>query len=603
MIDREEQDRCAMEAALREVLDALATGQPDAAWLDKTLRRHNRLAHDGTRRIAKKRLLPFYLETKAHDPQRWAGWAVDEATEQALIRLLRAKPRRTASGVATITVLTKPWPCSSRCLYCPNDVRMPKSYLTDEPACQRAERNRFDPYLQVMARLRALWAMGHPTDKVELIVLGGTWSDYPEQYQRWFIEQLFCALNDAGSKTEEELRDRIAQREAFYDELGISGDGAVLATAAAPFQRRVNEGELTYAQAIAKLYDTAGQRRAAEEQEATFEAVEKAHRQNEEGHHRVVGLVIETRPDLITVESLTLMRRLGCTKVQMGIQSLDETVLARNKRAIAVERIAEAFCLLRRFGFKIHVHFMVNLLGATAEGDVADYGRLVSEEPFLPDEVKLYPCCLVESAALRKAHDEGAWQPYDEEELVGVLVADTLATPAYMRISRMIRDISAGDIVAGNKKTNLRQIVEQRVEATGAPVREIRHREIATDGIGADELLFDCVVYRPLGSEERFLQWVTPQGRIAGFLRLSLPDEGLVAMIREVHVYGMAARLHEEGEGVQHRGLGRALVERACDQARQAGYHAIDVISAVGTRGYYRKLGFENNGLYQRRQL
>ncbi len=601
----------AMEAALLEVLAALKEGAAqggggavyDGAWLDKVLRRYNRLSHDGTRRIAKKRLLPFYLETKAHDPERWASWEVDEPTEQALVRLLRAKPRRTASGVATITVLTKPWPCSSQCLYCPNDVRMPKSYLTDEPACQRAERNRFDPYLQVMARLRALRAMGHPTDKVELIVLGGTWSDYPRSYQLWFIEQLFCALNDAGSCTEEEVRERIAAREALYDERGISGDPTVLAHAARPLQQQVNGGALTYAQAIARLYDTEGVQRATADQTATIEEVEEAHHCNEEAHHRVVGLVIETRPDLITEESLTLMRRLGCTKVQMGVQSLDQRILELNHRSITVERIAEAFRLLRRLGFKIHVHFMVNLLGATPEADVRDYARLVSETPFLPDEVKLYPCCLVESALLRRCYEQGEWKPYSEEELVGVLVADMLATPAYTRISRMIRDISAGDILAGNKKTNLRQIVEQRVEDAGEPVCEIRHREIATEGARPEELAYDCVTYRPVGSEERFLQWVTPDGRIAGFLRLSLPDRGRVAMIREVHVYGTAARLHEEGEGAQHRGLGRALVERACEQARAAGYAAIDVISAVGTRAYYRKLGFHDNGLYQRKDL
>ena len=167
-----------MEEALLEIIAALEAGEDvDAAWLDKLVRRHNRAAHDGTRQVAKRRLLPFYLHVKAEDPERWAAWKVSEATDAALVRLLQAKPRRTASGVATITVLTKPWPCSGACVFCPNDIRMPKSYLHNEPACERAEQNWFDPYLQVTSRLTALSQMGHAIDKIELIVLGGTWSD------------------------------------------------------------------------------------------------------------------------------------------------------------------------------------------------------------------------------------------------------------------------------------------------------------------------------------------------------------------------------------------------------------------------------------------
>ena len=156
-----------MEDALIELIEAIRAGtRIDDAWLSRLLRRHNSAAHDATRRVAKRRLLPFYLGVKARDPERWATWHVDGTTEAALLRILRMKPRRTASGVATVTVITKPWPCSSDCLYCPNDVRMPKSYLSDEPACQRAERNYFDPYLQVRSRLVALSEMGQDRKSV-----------------------------------------------------------------------------------------------------------------------------------------------------------------------------------------------------------------------------------------------------------------------------------------------------------------------------------------------------------------------------------------------------------------------------------------------------
>ena len=593
-----------MESAILEIIAAIKAGEQrlDAAWLDRLLRRHNRTTHDATRRVAKRRLLPYYLSTKANDPDRWESWQVDPATEQALLRILKVKPRRTASGVATITVITRPWPCSSDCLYCPNDVRMPKSYLSDEPACQRAERNFFDPYLQVRSRLVALSEMGHVTDKVELIVLGGTWSDYPRAYQLWFVSELFRAVNDFGES-------RVAgehpeERDRRYRACGLTYNKDELLRRTGDVQRQVDEGLLSYNEAIRQIGGSDAWRAVEAWQQATTDDLLREHARNEEAAHRVVGLTIETRPDLISPETAREMRELGCTKVQMGIQSLDQHILEANQRRVSVAQIADAFCALRLAGFKIQVHFMANLLGATPEADKADYLRLVSDERFLPDEVKLYPCCLVQSSRLGACYADGSWQPYSEDELMDLLVADTLATPAYTRISRMIRDISSTDIVAGNKRTNLRQMVEARIARLGAPVHEIRMREVATTDVDPAALRLDCVAYRTTVSDERFLQWMTDDGHIAAFLRLSLPREGTQAMIREVHVYGRVASLgSSERGGAQHAGLGRQLVEEACAQAREAGFSAINVISSVGTRGYYRNLGFGTAGLYQQRSL
>ena len=620
-----------MEDALLEIIAALRAGEAvDAAWLDRLVRRHNRAAHDGTRQVAKRRLLPFYLRVQAEEPERWAAWKVDAATDAALVRLLQAKPRRTASGVATITVLTKPWPCSSDCVYCPNDIRMPKSYLADEPACQRAERCWFDPFLQVEARLRTLTAMGHVTDKVELIVLGGTWSDYPADYQHWFIGELFRALN----LSDDERAAEAAARRAFYEERGLPRERDEPARARAAVQTRIDAGELTYNEAWHEVYGTPRhpERSAAgAESKGPFPAsaifphspadLVDLHAANEQAPKRVVGLVVETRPDLITPQSCLALRALGCTKVQIGVQSLRDDVLAANGRTLTAARVAEAMGLLRLFGFKSHVHFMVNLLGTTPADDIADYRRLVTEAAFLPDEVKLYPCCLVASSQLTDHFRDGTWRPYTEDELVAVLAADVMATPPYARISRMIRDISATDILVGNKKTNLRQLVEAHLTAENAPVREIRQREISVEGAAVEALRLETIAYATTVSEERFLQWVTSDGRIAGFLRLSLPKPEAVralrgalgpeadfpalgeAMIREVHVYGKVAALHRTGEGTQHLGLGRQLVEEACAQAAAAGYEAMNVISAVGTRAYYRNLGFADAGLYQKRML
>jgi elongator complex protein 3 len=282
------------------------------------------------------------------------------------------------------------------------------------------------------------------------------------------------------------------------------------------------------------------------------------------------------------------------------------------------------------FGFKIHVHFMMNLYGATPEGDKRDYLRLVTEAAYLPDEVKLYPCSLVRGTRLCGHYEDGSWQPYGEDVLLDVLTADVLNTPAFVRISRMIRDISAHDIVAGNKKANLRQLVERRIAAGGGRIAEIRHREIRTDEADIEGLTLEMLSYETTATSEHFLQWVTPTGRIAGFLRLSLPREDYVsqhqallpiapreAMIREVHIYGRVARLNStsgevsdasgnEGapdEGAQHLGLGKRLIEAACDIAHTHGYERLNVISSVGTREYYRALGFRDTPLYQQLDL
>lgn len=638
-----------MEEILLQIAALLREGrQVDDAVVTKLVHAASRGAAQPP---AKRQLLPFYLRTKQEDPARWASWQITPDLERELLRVIRIKPRRTASGVATITVITKPWPCSGDCVFCPSDLRMPKSYLHDEPACARAEQNRFDPYLQVSSRLTALSQMGHATDKIELIVLGGTWTDYPESYQLWFMSELFRALNDgavadeaanpmlrcsavgrgAAAATIDAVPDGclprgVAARRARYRECFQSKDAEELAQRRAGLQAAIDDGRGgcrgSYNAAVKELYGAGSAWGwAMSWQSASWEELERQQRVNERARHRVVGLVIETRPDAVTARSLHAIRRLGCTKVQMGVQSIDQRVLDVNDRRVDVARMEEAFALCRLFGFKIHAHFMVNLLGSTPHADKADYLRFVGPGPFQPDEVKLYPCALIEGTRLVDRHKSGEWEPYAEEELLDVLAADIVATPPFCRVSRMIRDFSSNDIVAGNKKPNLRQMVERRLAASAQEsVREIRYREIGSDALDPDELELDVVAYETPTSEERFLQWVTPEGKIAGFLRLSLPDQRFVAecakrygddapvglreaMIREVHVYGVAARVGQEGVAAQHRGLGRSLVARACELAREAGFERINVISAVGTREYYRSLGFTDHGLYQQKAL
>ena len=580
--------------AIAEIVHAMKSGEPvDGVWLEKFVRAKNRDAHDATRVVAKRRLMPEYLRIKRDDPSLFENLGVDETLDKQIVALLQAKPRRTASGVATITVLTKPWPCSGDCVFCPNDILMPKSYIHNEPACQRAARWNFNPFMQVTSRLATLQDMGHNIDKIELIVLGGTFSDYKRDYQLWYIKELFRACN--------EFRAANLEMKALDQEVP-------------DIQKKLDNGELTYNEAWQEVYSE--QEKLHEQvQVATLDEVEEQHRINETANSRVVGLVVETRPDEADFGNLVFLRKLGCTKIQVGIQTLDEEILARNCREISIEQIAETMENLRIVGFKSHVHMMANLMGSTPEIDKRVYEKLMSDPRFMPDEVKIYPCCLVKSAHLTKNFKDGSWQPYTEDELLDVVVSNIAVTPVHTRISRMIRDISTTDIIAGNKKPNLRQLVENelRMQSKSSNIQEMRFREIGTSSVKEDELKLQDVTYATSNTTEHFLQWVTNDNRLAGFLRLSLPNKNLqpkiynlkpnTAMIREVHVYGKVAEIHKQGDGAQHLGLGHKLIAKACEIASNAGYEKINVISAVGTRVYYRSLGFFDDGLYQAKFL
>jgi len=617
-----------MDELILDILQQLrnsSQGALDTHQLEMLINSHNSgidsSAHSTEREklIPKRAILPYFLQVKQKNEELWQSWNVTPELEERFIRSVRMKPRRTASGVATITVITRPHTCSSNCIYCPCDLRMPKSYLANEPACQRAELTFFDPYVQVAARLQALHQMGHSTDKVELIVLGGTWSDYPESYQYWFIKELFRALNEWPSSP-----NHIQERLNWYTSFGLQNSDEALSSFVAEQQAAVFADNTTYNQAFHKLYDTSQPHQNAWSQmQSTYDQLVEQQHSNETATARVVGLVIETRPDTITPDNLHMFRQLGCTKIQIGIQSTRQEILDANKRQMSAAQIKRAFSLIRLYGFKIHSHLMVNLLGATPEADKQDFKTFVTDPGFLPDEIKLYPCALVSGTQLVQKYREGAWQPYDKDELVDVLVQDVLATPPYVRISRMIRDISATDILVGNKHTNLRQMVEQELatEDVASHVQEIRFREINQQQVRAAELTLQDFVYTTAVSDEHFLQWVTADNKIAGFCRLSLPhwdkltagvcdvaaNELLVqpgqAMIRELHVYGQALSLGSEGMSAQHQGLGQKLLAKASSIAAEAGYTSLNVISSIGTRAYYRAQGFTNAGLYQQKAL
>ncbi len=495
---------------------------------DRYQRIMRRYPHEGLPWLSKSQVLRAYETLCDQDYLEY---------EPEVVTALQKKPTRSQAGVTVVTVLTKPYPCPGKCIFCPTDVRMPKSYLHDEPGAMRAERHAFDPYDQTASRIAALETIGHPADKIELLILGGTWSSYRRDYQEWFVKRCFDAMNGVESET------------------------------------------LPEAQAL-----------------------------NARAARRNVGLVVETRPDHVTPAELRWFRYLGVTKVQIGVQSLDDRILALNKRGETVEDVRNAMRLLRLSGFKIHAHWMPNLLGATPESDLQDFGRLWSDPALRPDELKIYPCMLLENAELYGYWQRGEYAPYDEETLVDLLVAVKAQVPRFVRINRVVRDIPTTNVVAGFKKANLRQVAQQRMREKGLQCQCIRCREIRRESVTAGELALRVESYETDTTREYFLSFERADGRIAGFLRLSLPDPAQPhpfpelarhAMIREVHVYGPAVPIGEESQGeAQHVGLGAQLIARAKEMSRAAGCERIAVISAIGTRRYYARHGFAVDGLY-----
>ncbi len=525
----------------RLVLEEIRRGRD----VTKTLRSH---PLEGGGYLNKSMLVSIYYEMVA----------TGELHEDAhLLERICMKPMRTLSGVTTVTVLTKPYPCPGKCIFCPTDVRMPKSYLPDEPGAMRGLEHEFDPYAQVRSRIEQLQSLGHPTDKIELLILGGTWSSYRRDYQEWFIKRCFDAMNETPIPLP-------------------LGEGV----------RRTGEGEN-----VNLIND---------------------HSINETTHHRNVGLVIETRPDEITPDELRWLRHLGVTKVQMGAQSLDDHILEINKRGHDAECTRQATALLRAAGFKIVLHWMPNLLGATPESDREDFAWLWND--FCPDEIKIYPNQLLANAELYEYWQRGEFQPYTTQELIDLIADVKPSIPRYCRVNCVIRDIPSTNVVDGNCRTSLRQDVHKEMKRRGTHCECVRCREVRGKSVETESLRLDDLVYKAGAAEEHFISYVTPDDKLAGFVRLSLPgpdslqtgitDLDDAALIREVHVYGQSLPVGAEKEGAaQHAGLGTRLLEKADAVAKASGFGRMAVISAVGTRGYYLGRGFKRGELYLTKSL
>ncbi|MBU4347293.1 tRNA uridine(34) 5-carboxymethylaminomethyl modification radical SAM/GNAT enzyme Elp3 [Patescibacteria group bacterium] len=509
-------------------------------------------------------------------------------TEHAplLRNILRKRAVRTMSGIAPVAVLTMPYPCPGKCAYCPTEKNVPQSYLSNEPAVMRAIRCGYDPYLQTQMRLSALEANGHKPEKIELIVIGGTWSVLPDNYKYWFIAQCFKAANDFRS-----VILRAQPEESQVNQYKIPN---MVNTKSAPTNQR-SFAALRMTTLIKEL--TGEQKR------------------NEKAKYKIIGLTLETRPDYINKEELLQMRELGCTRVELGVQAIDDKILKLNKRGHGVDEIARATELLKNYGFKVTYHIMPGLPGATPAKDLKMFKRLFSDERFQPDQIKFYPTVVTRGSLLYKWWKAGKYKPYSDKILRKLIIDCKKYVPEYVRIIRLIRDIPRESIVAGNIITNLRQVIKD----AGAECKCIRCREAREHKFKVKSLKLKVIKYKASGGQEYFISFESKNGKILyGFCRLrtqnmpaplrgARPGEhktwnklnffNNTALIRELHVYGELVPVGENKK-IQHSGLGKKLMAEAEKIARENGYKKIAVISGIGARNYYRKLGYRLSESY-----
>jgi elongator complex protein 3 len=475
-----------------------------------------------------------------------------------LVGFIQKRSVRTMSGVAPVTVLTKPYPCPGRCVYCPTDARMPKSYLPSQPAAQRAYRQRFNPYTQVFVRLRALQMTGHEISKVELRIIGGTWSSYPKTYQKWFVKRCMQAMNEFLEQMED-------KRTLDMVNLIKKKDGL----------------NTVHIKSLA-----AGNLR--------FSEVEK---ENETAKIRCIGVNIETRPDFIDKKEVKRLRSLGVTKVEMGVQTVYEDVNELTGRGHNLDDVKNATRLLKDAGFKISYHIMPNLPGSTVARDKKIMHELFTNSDYQPDYLKIYPCVVMPKTKLSKWYREGKFKPYSDKVLEDVLLKEMKDIPYWCRVDRIARDIPANEIEGGFLVSNIRQILEKRLIDEGFKVKDIRSREIQGGEIDPSKVKLIRREYEASGGQEIFLSYEdSRKDKLVALLRLRLCDR---AFVREVHVYGKQTAVGEHGKGrSQHQGWGAKLLKEAEKIASKAGFNEIAVISGIGTREYYKKWGYELKGTY-----
>ena len=486
--------------------------------------------------------------------------------------LITKKKQKSDSGVLVITVLTSAHPeyidddgntkiakfsCKHDCAYCPNEkahegnnwVDQPRSYLFEEPAVLRANANDFDGIKQMNARLSTLREMGHALDKLEIIVLGGTWSEYPSQYQERFITELYYAAN---------VFNNIYKRDMLTLE---------------------EEIELN---------------------------------QNESIIH-IIGLTLETRPDTITLEEIKKFRRYNCTRIQLGVQHTHNDVLKKINRGHNIECVYNAIKLLKENCYKVDIHLMPNLPGSSYEKDVEMLNSSLYDPRLQADQYKIYPTAIVPWTKIKKWYEEGTYVPYDDMKLYELIKNFKQKVQKWKRLNRIIRDIPSTYISGGynHKYVNMRQLLQNDMKKNNWRCMCIRCREVGGNIINMEDIKLNVIEYDASDGKEYFISYETEKYLI-GFIRLRinsanpnvLPVLKDAALIRELHVYSNLNNVGNNiNESMQHKGFGRKLVEQAELIAKKNNYYKMAIISGTGVRNYYKKLGYNLEDTYMIKYL
>lgn len=543
--------------------------------------------------------------------------AANEAALRRLEQVLRRKPMRTLAGVAPVAVMTSPEACPhGTCVYCPGGVEAapspmavagaweqkgtPQSYTGHEPAARRGAMYDYDACDQAQARLGQYVANGHPVDKIDLIVMGGTFTARPIDYQLQFITNAFKGLNEGPLKEE--------RRERTMD----AGEAGSVAALPRREEATGTGAPDTWLSSQASLNAIAG-----------WQELRAAHAANETARSRCIGMTLETRPDQCSPQQVARMVKMGATRVELGVQVLDDKVLKAVGRAHTVEDIAQATASLKAAGLKVCYHLMPGLPGMTPETDLAAFKLLWDDQRFRPDLLKLYPCLVVGGSALAKQWEVGRFQPYDNETAVRVVSQMKSLVPSYVRIQRIQRDIPVHQILAGVTAGNLRQLARDRLNEESKTCDCIRCAEAGLKGLSTNgspssseatnvnrlkdelELKASLIKYQANQGTENFLTLRELPGTLHGYCRLRLDE--INATVRELKVVGQTIPLETKGSSankeLQHQGLGQRLMKAAEQQAKKEGYSKLRVTAGVGVRPYYRRLGYTFERGYMVKEL
>ncbi len=437
------------------------------------------------------------------------------------------KPTRTISGVAPVAVMVPPRACPhGACLYCPT-LNAPQSYTPTSPAVLRAKANDYDAYKQVRARIKMLKSMRHPVEKIELIIMGGTFLAYPEEFKPQFIKGCYDALNGKKSKT-----------------------------------------------------------------------LKQAKKLNEKAKHRCTALCIETRPDYCTDAHIKEILNYGATRVELGIQAIDDKIYQKVNRGHTVQDVIDATKRLKKAGFKIGYHLMPGIPGSNPEKDIQLFKKVFKNRNYKPDQVKIYPCQVMPGSGLEDMYWGGEYSPYSKEKTIEIIKEMIILTPRYCRIMRIMREIPPEYLVAGVINIDLRQDIEKDIRKAKTRIEEIRFREIGFALRDKRKLDTNTKIkitkYKASEGTEYFIEVINKDDLLFGLARLRLEkNKKSIATIRELHVYGPASVLGKKDiEKWQHKGLGKLLMQEAEKIAKKKGYKRIRVISGIGVREYYKKLGY-----------